>query len=148
MTLTISLTHNEEPNPEILWLLEDVKVQEPKWYQGRVEVRPRDEESATFIVRNLAFLLFYLLFNISKEMKKSVKNIKDKNEIQGDPKQTDIFEMATTLLWVLLLKYVFKYCFCLIKGFSLIFLPKLTHKSEVAISKISVCFDSPCSITV
>ena len=100
MTLTISLTHNEEPNPEILWLLEDVKVQEPKWYQGRVEVRPRDEESATFIVRNLAFLLFYLLFNISKEMKKSVKNIKDKNEIQGDPKQTDIFEMATTLLWV------------------------------------------------
>ena len=100
VTLTISLTHNEEPNPEILWLLEDVKVQEPKWYQGRVEVRPRDEESATFIVRNLAFLLFYLLFNISKEMKKSVKNIKDKNEIQGDPKQTDIFEMATTHLWV------------------------------------------------
>ena len=47
---------NNSRSQRILWLLEDVKVQEPKWYQGRVEVRPRDEESATFIVRNSAFL--------------------------------------------------------------------------------------------
>ena len=46
---------------------------------------------------------------------------------------------------ILILKHDFKYCRCPIEGFSLIFFPLLTHKSEVVISKISVCLGSPCS---
>ena len=69
LTLTVSIHHNNEPDPEILWHLEDAQVQEPKWYEGRLEVRPRDGDASTFIVSSHFKHIWIIFFSINRACK-------------------------------------------------------------------------------